>query len=158
MFGHACAGQAPGPLLDFERPLPLEIKALLGRLTNVLYDLQSKTIWYDLPQDQQTRFLSTGGTGNGAIYRSPTKHRALHLTDSEFQCVTALRMGHSVPGLCTCSRSHSGKECGAPPADLHPLSCKIGGGVSLLNTAVAMFLSTAFKQTWGSSQTRFSHS
>ena len=130
-FGHPCAGQAPGALLNIEQPLALEIKTLQGRLTNVLYDLQSKTLWYDMIPEQQARFLSTGGTGNGAIYRSPTKQRSLHLTDSEFQCITALRLGHPVPGLGPCkNRTHSGRECGAPPSDLHALSCNIGGGVS----------------------------
>ena len=41
-FGYPCAGQAPGPLLNFQQPLALEVKTLQGRLTNVLYDLQSK--------------------------------------------------------------------------------------------------------------------
>ena len=35
----------------------------------------------------------------------------------------------------------------APPSDLHPLSCQIGGGVSLLHTAVCLFRSTALRQT-----------
>ena len=38
-------------------------------------------------------------------------------------------------------------DCEAAPDDLHPLSCKIGGAVSLLHSAVSMFLSRDLKQT-----------
>ena len=41
----------------------------------------------------------------------------------------------------------SSGECSAAPHDPQPLSCKIGGGVSLVNIAVSIILSRALKQT-----------
>jgi hypothetical protein len=148
VFGMPCPGQHPDRLLNFESPLLLELKALQGRLTNVLYDLQAKTLWADLSTIGQTRLLSAGGTGNGAIFRSPTKLKALHLDDMEFRICVALRLGHPIPQLGICrNRTQAGRTCHADPNDYHPLSCKVGGGVAMLHTAVSMQLSRIFKQT-----------
>jgi hypothetical protein len=148
VFGAPCTGQHPDRLFNLESPLLLEIKTLQGRLTNVLYDLQAKTIWSKLDIVRQTRLLSASGTGNGAMFRSPTKMKTLHLDDYEFQICAALRLGHPVPGLGICrNRTQNGRMCGADADQFHPLSCKVGGGVAMLHTAVCMQLNRIFKTT-----------
>ena len=137
----------PGDKLSFHSPLLGEIRTLQGRLTNAIYEIHSQEHWLQLTPTGQARFLSCGGIGNGLCWRAPTKQTRLHLDDWEFQTCCAIRLGHPItaPAKC-CNKSLNGSQCPQDNTLFHPLSCKIGGGVSFLHTALCTQLTKILKE------------
>ena len=146
-FGSICTSNYPGDKLSFHTPLLGEIRTLQGRLTNAIYEIHSQEHWLQLPPSEQARFLSCGGIGNGLCWRAPTKQSRLHLDDWEFQTCCAVRLGHNItaPAKC-CNKSLNGSQCPHNNTLYHPLSCKIGGGVSFLHTALCTQLTKILKE------------
>ena len=137
-FGQVCTQYCDLPLLTFQQPLPIAIAALQGRLTAALATQAHVELWQSAEPNDQIRLLSSSGTGNGALYKQASKRRTLHLDDFEFQVASALRLGHDLPSSVLCQNcSAQGRMCSRPMSLNHFLSCKIGGGVSLIHRALA---------------------
>ena len=137
-FGQVCTQFCDLPLLTFQQPLPIAIAALQGRLTAALAMQAHCELWQNAEPNDQIRLLSSSGTGNGTLYRQASKRRTLHLDDFEFQVASALRLGHDLPSSVLCQNcSAQGRMCSRPMSLNHFLSCKIGGGVSLIHRALA---------------------
>ena len=146
-FGSICNSNYPGDKLSFRVPLLGQIRTLQGRLTNAIFEIHAQELWYQLPPTAQARFLSCGGIGNGLCWRSPTKQTRLHFDDWEFQICCAIRLGHAfkLPAKCA-NKSLGGTPCGCDNSLFHPLSCKIGGGVSFLHTAICTQITKITKE------------
>ena len=146
-FGSTCTSNYPGDKLSFNSPLFGEIRTLQGRLTNAIYEIHSHEHWLRLSTIEQARFLSCGGIGNGLCWRAPTKQTRLHFDDWDFQTCCAIRLGHTMkaPAKC-CNKSLNGSACSHDNTLYHPLSCKIGGGVSFLHTALCTQLTKNLKE------------
>ena len=146
-FGSICTSNYPGDKLSFSTPLLGQIRTLQGRLTNAIYEIYSQELWFQLPPTAQARFLSCGGIGNGLCWRAPTKQTRLHFDDWEFQTCCAIRLGHTfkLPAKCA-NKSLNGTPCGHDNTLFHPLSCKVGGGVSFLHTAVCTQITKITKE------------
>ena len=114
--------------------------------TNVLYEIHSHEHWLQLEPGEQSRFLSCGGVGNGLCFRAPSKQSRLHFDDWEFQTCCAVRLRHFIqaPPKC-CNKSLAGLACFQDNTLFHPLSCKVGGGVSFLHTAICTQLTKIVK-------------
>ena len=136
--GEICSQYTPSPLLSFDTPLGACVHALQGKLTNCLYHNAALQIWYEADEDGRARFLSCMGNGDGASFRDPSKKLCLHFDDEEFPIICALRVGAPLCGPMLCqNNSASGRTCSLPLDVLHFLSCKLGGGVSLLHKCLA---------------------
>ena len=97
-FGHICTRYSSLPLLTFQQPIPIAIKALQGKVTNVLYEQAHDLMWRRAESADKVRLLSCRGTGNGLLFRQPCRRRALHFDDYEFETAARLRLGCPIPG------------------------------------------------------------